>query len=110
MFNRRDNLLNFRYYGHKVYRTLIRCHFSPECTGGRYIYTGSGCGRVYIYDMFSDELVSVLEPKSEQRDVVRDCRWSPKSMSIISANLNGKFRFEISKGIFICGLIAVIIR
>ncbi|KAJ3140916.1 hypothetical protein HK100_008280 [Physocladia obscura] len=36
--------------GHKVLRTLIRCHYSPENTGHRYIYSGSSDGCVYIYD------------------------------------------------------------
>ncbi|KAJ3298645.1 DDB1- and CUL4-associated factor 11 [Rhizoclosmatium sp. JEL0117] len=33
--------------GHKVLRTLIRCHYSPE---QRYLYSGSADGKVYIYD------------------------------------------------------------
>lgn len=30
-------------------RTLIRCHFSPESTGGQYIYTGGSNGIIWIY-------------------------------------------------------------
>ncbi|KAJ3014183.1 UNVERIFIED_CONTAM: DDB1- and CUL4-associated factor 11 [Siphonaria sp. JEL0065] len=36
--------------GHSVLRTLIRCHYSPESTGYRYLYSGSADGCVYIYD------------------------------------------------------------
>ncbi len=46
-----------------------------ETTCGRYIYSGSACGRVHIYDMHTDELVSILGDK--KGDIIRDCRWSP---------------------------------
>lgn len=37
------------YRGHQVFRTLIRCHFSPiETTGAKYIYTGSSDGRIHV--------------------------------------------------------------
>lgn len=37
------------YRGHHVFRTLIRCHFSPEeSTGGSYLYTGSSDGRIHV--------------------------------------------------------------
>lgn len=37
------------YRGHQVFRTLIRCHFSPtETTGGNYLYTGSSDGRIHV--------------------------------------------------------------
>lgn len=36
------------YSGHAVYRTLIRCHFSPtESTGAQYIYSGSADGKIH---------------------------------------------------------------
>ncbi|KAG8698821.1 hypothetical protein FRC08_005685, partial [Ceratobasidium sp. 394] len=36
------------YRGHAVFRTLIRCHFSPaETTGQAYVYSGSADGKVY---------------------------------------------------------------
>ncbi|KAF9576494.1 hypothetical protein EC968_007972 [Mortierella alpina] len=41
---------NRKVEGHKVLRTLIRCHFSPvHSTGQRYLYTGSADGMVHIY-------------------------------------------------------------
>ncbi|TAQ85491.1 hypothetical protein B7494_g6187 [Chlorociboria aeruginascens] len=47
----RDNsVVTFR--GHKVLRTLIRCHFSPPAsTNSRYVYSGSEDGKVYIWNM-----------------------------------------------------------
>lgn len=38
--------------GHKVLKTLIRCHFSPPgSTNSRYVYTGSQDGEVYVYNL-----------------------------------------------------------
>ncbi|KAJ3217113.1 hypothetical protein HDU67_008490 [Dinochytrium kinnereticum] len=51
--------------GHKVLRTLIRCHFSPESTGHRFVYTGSSDGRIFIFDTEAEsgaEPTSVMEP------------------------------------------------
>jgi hypothetical protein len=54
------SLMTFR--GHRVLETLIRCYFSPAFTTGcRYIYTGSQCGVVYIYDSLTGETCSHLE-------------------------------------------------
>ena len=40
------------YRGHKVLKTLIRCHFSPPgSTDSRYVYSGSEDGSVFIYNM-----------------------------------------------------------
>lgn len=37
------------YRGHAVFRTLIRCHFSPmSTTGSQYIYSGSADGRIHV--------------------------------------------------------------
>jgi WD repeat-containing protein 23 len=44
------SLVTFR--GHKVLKTLIRCHFSPPTSSNsRYVYTGSSDGKVYIYNL-----------------------------------------------------------
>ena len=44
------SLVTFR--GHRVLKTLIRCHFSPPgSTNSRYVYSGSADGSVYIYNM-----------------------------------------------------------
>jgi len=45
-----NSLVTFR--GHKVLRTLIRCHFSPPgSTNSRYVYTASSDGKVYVYNL-----------------------------------------------------------
>uniref|UniRef100_A0A0G4H3D0 Uncharacterized protein n=1 Tax=Chromera velia CCMP2878 TaxID=1169474 RepID=A0A0G4H3D0_9ALVE len=45
--------------GHHVLKTLIRCNFSPaESTGGRFLYTGSADGAVWVWDSLSGEVVS----------------------------------------------------
>ncbi|KAF8591926.1 WD40 repeat-like protein [Ramaria rubella] len=49
------------YRGHQVFRTLIRCHFSPaETTGANYLYTGSSDGRIHIYSL-DGRVVQVLD-------------------------------------------------
>lgn len=53
------------YRGHQVFRTLIRCHFSPqETTGGNYLYTGSSDGRIHvrtIVSLVSGRVADVLD-------------------------------------------------
>lgn len=45
-----NSVVTFR--GHKVLRTLIRCHFSPpSSTNSRYVYSGSQDGKVWVYNM-----------------------------------------------------------
>ncbi|KIN07661.1 hypothetical protein OIDMADRAFT_108451 [Oidiodendron maius Zn] len=45
-----NSVVTFR--GHRVLRTLIRCHFSPPgSTNSRYVYSGSEDGKVYIWNM-----------------------------------------------------------
>ncbi|KAL4912389.1 WD40-repeat-containing domain protein [Aspergillus aurantiobrunneus] len=44
------SVVTFR--GHRVLRTLIRCHFSPPgSSDSRYVYSGSEDGKVYVYNM-----------------------------------------------------------
>ncbi|TIB18886.1 hypothetical protein E3P92_00354 [Wallemia ichthyophaga] len=53
-----------RLQGHTVARTLIRARFSPDdTTGGRYVYSGSADGNIYIWNV-SGELVQVVDRKS----------------------------------------------
>ena len=40
------------YTGHRVLKTLIRCHFSPpSSTGQQYLYSGSEDGRIHIWNL-----------------------------------------------------------
>jgi DDB1- and CUL4-associated factor 11 len=44
------SVVTFR--GHRVLKTLIRCHFSPPgSTNSRYVYTGSEDGNVHVYNL-----------------------------------------------------------
>lgn len=44
------SIVTFR--GHRVLKTLIRCHFSPPgSTDSRFVYSGSEDGNVYIYNL-----------------------------------------------------------
>jgi WD repeat-containing protein 23 len=44
------SVVTFR--GHRVLKTLIRCHFSPPgSTNSRFVYSGSEDGSVYIYNL-----------------------------------------------------------
>lgn len=99
-----NSLVTFR--GHKVSRTLIRCHFSPPgSTNSRYVYSGSHNGRVYIYNMDATiaAVVNVEEPTTKNHPelpwrhgfhddhgyaglstVVRDASWHPTAPFIAS--------------------------
>ncbi|KAG0019528.1 hypothetical protein BGZ82_000123 [Podila clonocystis] len=83
------------FQGHKVLRTLIRCHFSPvQSTGQRYLYTGSADGQVAIYRL-DGTLVKTLDvnaafQKYSQSSrsglyIARDVSWHPHCPSIISS-------------------------
>lgn len=60
-FQRYDDRLSFRhpfdnsvvtFRGHRVERTLIRCHFSPPgSSDGSYVYSASHSGKVYIWNL-----------------------------------------------------------
>ncbi|EAS04686.2 WD domain, G-beta repeat protein (macronuclear) [Tetrahymena thermophila SB210] len=88
--------------GHKVGKTLMRCHFSPlGPTDRRYIYTASYCGKVFLYDILSNTTkhLEFQEEKNQytagilndmEQTCVRDAAWHPKKMEIITTNLKGK--------------------
>lgn len=75
------------YRGHSVLATLIRAYWSPGATTGqRYIYAGSADGGVYIWDVITQEVVSVLRYHTE---VVRDCSWHPFLPLLASVAFDG---------------------
>jgi len=75
------------YRGHKVLQTLIRAYFSPvHTTGQKYIYTGSYDGSVYIYDVLTGNLVSVLKG---HRAIIRDLSWHPTDTSLVTTSWDG---------------------
>ncbi|KAF1841693.1 WD40 repeat-like protein [Cucurbitaria berberidis CBS 394.84] len=106
------SLVTFR--GHKVLKTLIRCHFSPPgSTDSRYVYSGSYDGSVYIWNLDATLAgkVNVLKAtkNSRPRDpdllaetydywgrnggrwmtCVRDASWHPHAPMIAATSWNG---------------------
>jgi WD repeat-containing protein 23 len=90
------SLVTFR--GHTVEKTLIRCHFSPQgSSDGRYIYSGSQDGKVYIWNLDAtlkrtiDVAASTRYLRARRREpldpywggsghfrtIVRDASWHP---------------------------------
>jgi WD repeat-containing protein 23 len=90
------SLVTFR--GHSVEKTLIRCHFSPPgSSDGRYVYSGSHDGKVYVWNMDATlkDTIDVGEATSYMRSgtresfdpyyggpsqyktVIRDASWHP---------------------------------
>jgi len=96
--------------GHRVEQTLIRCHFSPQgSTDGRYVYSGSRDGNIFIWNMDATERARLDLTTSSQflkaRDrvadpywgnpsgsfntVIRDCSWHPEAPIIAATAWNG---------------------
>ncbi|KAH9863302.1 hypothetical protein IAQ61_009579 [Plenodomus lingam] len=107
-----SSVVTFR--GHKVLKTLIRCHFSPPgSTDSRYVYSGSYDGSVYIWNLDATLAgkVNVLKAtkNSRPRDpdllaetydywgrnggswmtCVRDASWHPNAPLIAATSWNG---------------------
>jgi len=74
------------YRGHQVLQTLIRAKFSSSRD---YVYSGSACGSVYIWDRLAGgEPVRVLEGGHD--DVVRDVAWHPSEPAMVSVGFDGQ--------------------
>ncbi|KAJ4416195.1 hypothetical protein N0V85_002381 [Neurospora sp. IMI 360204] len=99
-----NSLVTFR--GHKVQRTLIRCHFSPPgSTNSRYVYSGSYDGFVYVWNLDATiaakiDVKSVTEglripgytPAARRREwmtLVRDVGWHPNAPLLVASSWNG---------------------
>jgi len=79
-----DDTSVMTYRGHVVLRTLIRAKFSPvHTTGQRYIYAGSACGGVYIFDALTGNCESILQGHSS---CVRDSSWHPYLPEIVTSS------------------------
>eukprot|EP00299_Pterocystis_sp_00344_P015938 c7976_g1_i1.p1 GENE.c7976_g1_i1~~c7976_g1_i1.p1 ORF type:complete len:452 (+),score=56.43 c7976_g1_i1:52-1407(+) len=75
------------FQGHQIYRTLIRCDFSPSfSTGGRYAVTGSVDGLVHIYDLITDDRYTAI---GRHESLVRQVSWHPSRPMIISTSWDG---------------------
>ncbi|KAH8601961.1 WD40-repeat-containing domain protein [Bisporella sp. PMI_857] len=111
--HRNDNsIVTFR--GHRVLRTLIRCHFSPPgSTNSRYVYSGSEDGKVYVWNMDAT-LAGTIDVQAATRNsrpphrgyhmmnawnedqgrsawktCVRDASWHPSAPMIVASAWNG---------------------
>jgi DDB1- and CUL4-associated factor 11 len=92
------SVVTFR--GHRVEQTLIRCHFSPQgSTDGRYVYSGSRDGNIFIWNMDATEKARLDvttsseflkdrdrvadpywgNPSGSFNTVIRDCSWHPEA-------------------------------
>ena len=111
------SVVTFR--GHRVLKTLIRCHFSPPgSTNSRYVYSGSEDGSIYIYNLDAtlagkvnvnqathhsrprdpDLLSSYAPEESRSRGVwktcVRDASWHPNA-PIMAGKLSSSQSFSV---------------
>mmetsp|Transcript_5107 Transcript_5107/g.13339 ORF Transcript_5107/g.13339 Transcript_5107/m.13339 type:complete len:584 (-) Transcript_5107:165-1916(-) len=76
--------------GHKVLQTLIRCRWSPmETTGQRYIFSGSQCGRLFVYDVVEGKQAAVYSSGDQHSAVMRDCDWHPEQPLLASVSWDG---------------------
>ena len=114
------SLVTFR--GHSVLKTLIRCHFSPSgSTDSRYVYSGSECGAVHIYNLdatlagkidvyratrytrprYNDVFVNEWAYEDDRhvhgdwKTCVRDVSWHPRVPMIAATSWNG---YKMSTG------------
>jgi len=75
------------FFGHKVLQTLIRCRWSPaETTGQRYVFSGSQCGGLFVWDVITGQQVAVYR---HHRSVVRDCDWHPHRPMLATVGWDG---------------------
>ncbi|KAJ5768284.1 hypothetical protein N7533_000867 [Penicillium manginii] len=103
------SVVTFR--GHRVLKTLIRCHFSPpDSTNSRYVYSGSEDGKVYVYNMDAtlagtiDVGSATVNSRPREPDVfasydmggemiwrtcVRDASWHPNAPVLAATSWNG---------------------
>ncbi|PBP22990.1 WD40 repeat-like protein [Diplocarpon rosae] len=104
-----NSVVTFR--GHRVLKTLIRCHFSPpSSTNSRYVYSGSEDGKVYIYNMDAT-LAGKVDVHATTRQIrprrghhllegdentyepwktcIRDASWHPNAPIIVASAWNG---------------------
>lgn len=98
-----NSVVTFR--GHKVQRTLIRCHFSPpNSTDSHYVYSGSYDGHVYVWNLDATLAAKIdvrsatkapLRPRPERRHrlhawntggweaLIRDVSWHPNAPMLV---------------------------
>lgn len=112
------SVVSFR--GHRVLKTLIRCHFSPPgSTDSRYVYSGSEDGKVWIYnidgtlagkvdvnratkdsrprnDALFMETYDMEGGRGEWKTCVRDASWHPNAPVVAGESICPFLRVEQS--------------
>lgn len=84
-----NDLSLMTYRGHSVLQTLIRCYFSPrDTTGGRFIYSGSFDGSLFIWDALTGEPTRIPGHQGACRDV----SWHPNLPVMTSVSWDGTIR------------------
>lgn len=84
-----SSVVTFR--GHRVLKTLIRCHFSPSTSSDqRYVYSGSEDGSVYVYNMDATLAKKINVEKATYESRPRDGQY--KYMSYYSNEDPAKWR------------------
>ncbi|KAI7926078.1 WD repeat-containing protein 23 [Pyricularia oryzae] len=106
-----NSVVTFR--GHRVTRTLIRCHFSPPgSTNSRYVYSGSFDGKVYIWNLDAT-LAGTIDVGAESQRIlgranarpsppyrhlrdhgytaacIREAHWHPKAPMVVASAWGG---------------------
>ncbi|KAL2023523.1 hypothetical protein VTK56DRAFT_2131 [Thermocarpiscus australiensis] len=105
-----NSLVTFR--GHKIQRTLIRCHFSPpNSTDSRYVYSGSYDGVVYVWNLDATLAAKIdvrtatrgaaVRPRGNRRHrlhsrhsggweaLIRDVSWHPNAPMLVASAWSG---------------------
>lgn len=101
-----NSVVTFR--GHQVLQTLIRCHFSPPgSSNGRYVYSGSADGSVYIYNLDATLAAKVdvcrgapdddiMPGFGRTRTCVRDASWHPNAPIIAGSYTPLSYHFNLA--------------
>ena len=97
-----NSIVTFR--GHRVLKTLIRCHFSPPgSTNSRYVYSGSEDGKVHVWNMDGTVAGKIdvqkatknsrppysrdVDYHSRWKTIVRDASWHPNAPMIVGKHI-----------------------
>ena len=105
------SLVTFR--GHRVLKTLIRCHFSPPgSTDSKYVYSGSECGKIHVWNLDATLAGKIdvydttyhtrprgdgdgwtwdddVQGRGKWKTCVRDVSWHPNVPVVAATSWNG---------------------
>jgi WD repeat-containing protein 23 len=73
---------------HQLFKTLIRCDFSPEfSTAQKYIVTGSVDGNIVLYETATGKVAHKVRASG---GLIREVSWHPYMPLLVTAGWNGK--------------------